>query len=70
MSVHMASFGYELLAALQELLDEFDDGNGGTERMATITFEHYEALIARGASTSIRRFLDASSGHLSAETWI
>jgi hypothetical protein len=54
MSVHMASFGYELLAALQELLDEFDDGNGGTELMATITFEHYaelEALIARGAST-------------------
>jgi hypothetical protein len=34
------------------LLDEFDDGNGGAERMATITSEHYaelEALIARGA---------------------
>ena len=54
MSVHMRLFGYELLAALRELLDEFDDGNGGTERMATITSEHYaelEALIARGAST-------------------
>jgi hypothetical protein len=52
MTVHMASFGYELLAALEELLDEFDDsGEGGGERVATITPEHHaevEALIARG----------------------
>ena len=54
MSVHMASFGYELLAALQDSLDEFDDGEGGSDHIATITPEHYaelKALIEKGSST-------------------
>ena len=53
MTVHMASFGYELLAALEELVEQFDDGEGGgtSQQMATITPEHrakLDALIARG----------------------
>ena len=52
MSIHMAPFGYELLAALEMLLDCFDDGEGGTsQHMATITPEHraeLQALIACG----------------------
>ena len=54
MTVHMASFGYELLAALHDLLDEFDDGEGSGDRMATITPEHYtelKTLIEKGSST-------------------
>ncbi len=53
MSVYMASFGYELLAALHELLAEFDDGSGGDDRIATISSERFAALeerIARGAA--------------------
>ena len=50
---HMASFGYELLAALEQLVEQFDDGEGGgaSQHMATITPEYraeLEALIARG----------------------
>jgi hypothetical protein len=51
MSVHMASFGYELLAALEELLNMFDDGEGGGDRLATISPEYHaelQALIPRG----------------------
>jgi hypothetical protein len=51
MSVYMASFGYELLAALEALLDMFDDGEGGGDRMATISPEYLaelQALITRG----------------------
>ena len=41
MTVRMASFGYELLAALEALVEQFDDGEGGGTRqhMATITPE-------------------------------
>ena len=53
MTVHMASFGYELLAALEELVEQFDDGDGGgtSQQMATITPEYraeLDVLIARG----------------------
>jgi hypothetical protein len=41
MTVHMASFGYELLAALEELLDAFDESEGDGKRAATITPEHH-----------------------------
>ncbi len=53
MTVYMASFGHELLAALEKLVEQFDDGEGGgtSQHMATITPQHraeLEALIARG----------------------
>lgn len=51
MSVHMASLGYELLAALEALLDEFDDGEGTSQHMATINPQYraeLQTLIARG----------------------
>lgn len=48
----MASFGYELLAALEELIDQCDDGEAAAcQHMATITPEHraeLEALLTRG----------------------
>jgi hypothetical protein len=51
MSVHMASFGYKLLVALEELLNMFDEGEGGGDRMATISPEYHaelQALITHG----------------------
>jgi hypothetical protein len=46
MSVFMAAFGYELLAALQELLEQFDEGSGDDERTATISSAHHAELVA------------------------
>ncbi len=54
MSIYMASFGYELLAALQEILDEFEEAGEGGDRVAIITgeqFDEFDALITRGMSS-------------------
>jgi hypothetical protein len=63
MTVHMASFGYELLAALEELLDAFDESEGDGERVATITPEYHaevEAVIARARGASAPPFQPAN----------
>jgi hypothetical protein len=51
MNVYMTAFGYELLVALEELVEYFDDGNGENVCVGTITqseLAEFRALIARG----------------------
>ncbi len=51
MSIYMAAFGYELLAALEELDDCFEEGDSEFICVATLAqkeIAEYRALIARG----------------------
>jgi hypothetical protein len=40
-SAYMAAFGYELLAALEELMEEFEETEASGDHSATISFEHF-----------------------------
>ncbi len=50
MSIYMAAFGYELLAALEELVDCFEQGDSEFIYVVTLAqkeIAEYRALIAR-----------------------